>query len=73
MADISSINQARITGSEREEGFLARLLQRMMAAREEQARRAVDSYLLTLDDRTRGRLGYEREHLLRNSRARTRL
>lgn len=53
-----------LTGSERERGLLARIGQRLMASRMRQADRAVAAYLLSLDDETLERLGYDRADLL---------
>jgi hypothetical protein len=54
-----------LTGSDKEQGFLARLGTRLMAARKRQADRAVAAYLLSLDDETLARLGYDRRELER--------
>ena len=63
MTDITTVGAERITGSEKEAGLLGRIAQRMVAARQDQARRAVNSYLLSLDDETLARLGYRRDEL----------
>ena len=44
-------------------GLFRRALARMMAAREIQARRAVNAYLLGLDDSTLATFGYDRRAL----------
>lgn len=67
MADITTIGAGRITGTAKEAGLLSRIARRMIAARQDQARRAVNTYLLTLDDETLARLGYERRELERST------
>ncbi len=63
MARSTTASDFRITGSEREEGILQRIGRRIVAARQDQARRAVNVYLLSLDDETLARLGYDRREL----------
>lgn len=53
----------RLTGTDREAGLLSRIGQRIIAAREDRARRAVNAYLLSLDDATLEKLGYDRRTL----------
>jgi predicted signal transduction protein with EAL and GGDEF domain len=54
-----------LTGTEREKSFFTRLGTRLMEARKRQADRAVAAYLLSLDDETLQRLGYDRRELER--------
>ena len=49
-----------ITGSEKERGFFSRMGARLIESRRRQADRAVAAYLLSLDDETLVRLGYDR-------------
>mgnify|MGYP006282999055 CR=1 FL=1 len=67
MADITTIGAARLTGSQKETSLLQRIAARMIAARQDQAQRAVNTYLLSLDDATLERLGYDRGELERTT------
>lgn len=51
----------------RSHGALRRAFSRMISAREAQARRAVNGYLLSLDDATLATYGYSRTELERAS------
>lgn len=59
----TTFDQAALTGSHRERGFLSRLGARVVASRKAQADRAVAAYLLSLDDKTLATLGHDRETL----------
>lgn len=54
-----------LTGSEKEQGLFARIGSRIIASRKRQADRAVAAYLLSLDDATLTRLGYDRAEVER--------
>ncbi|UOM35096.1 hypothetical protein [Acuticoccus sp. I52.16.1] len=46
-------------------GFFARLGEKVMQSRKRQADRAVAAYLLSLDNATLAKLGYEREEIIK--------
>ncbi|XWN29463.1 MAG: hypothetical protein ROR55_18425 [Devosia sp.] len=52
-----------LTGSPKERGLWSRLASRLIEARMRSADRAVAAYLLSLDDATLTRLGYDRNEL----------
>ncbi|WP_108659299.1 hypothetical protein [Acuticoccus kandeliae] len=54
-----------LTGSDKERGFFSRLGAGIVASRKRQADRAVAAYLLSLDDETLARLGYDRAEVER--------
>ncbi|MEM0907133.1 MAG: hypothetical protein AAGJ94_07205 [Pseudomonadota bacterium] len=56
-----------LTGTPRERGFLSRMGERLVAARMESAQSAVSAYLLSLDDQTLNKLGYDRATLEANN------
>lgn len=64
MATITA-NTYRVADTPAEKGFFARVLDRIVASRMRQADRAVAAYLLSLDDATLAKLGYERAELER--------
>lgn len=53
----------RITHTAEETGWLSRIMSRIVRARQAQAQRAVNAYLLSLDDTTLEQLGYDRARL----------
>lgn len=63
MAMTTTSGDFRLTGTERETSVLARLMNRIVEARQRQAQRAINAYLLSLDDTSLERLGYERDEL----------
>lgn len=67
MAMTTTSADIRLTGSEREHSVLHRLMSRVIEARQRQAERAINAYLLSLDDETLERLGYERKQLQREA------
>ncbi|RAH99962.1 hypothetical protein DLJ53_19700 [Acuticoccus sediminis] len=48
-----------------QKGFFARLGEKVMESRKRQADRAVAAYLLSLDDATLTKLGYERDEIVK--------
>lgn len=64
MATTTSTGFAQASG---QKGVLRRTLDRMITARERQARRYVNGYLLSLDDTTLNAYGYNRRELERES------
>ncbi|MCF3935457.1 hypothetical protein L1787_18865 [Acuticoccus sp. M5D2P5] len=52
-----------LTGSDKERGFFSRLGSGIIASRKRQADRAVAAYLMSLDDETLARLGYDRAEI----------
>lgn len=63
MATTTISGDLTTTDHRRERGTFSRLFQRMVEARQRQADRMVSAYLLTLDERTLGQLGYDRAML----------
>ena len=57
---ITTANEFEMTHGEHEQGFWTRLGHRVIESRKMQADRAVAAYLLSLDDETLNRLGYDR-------------
>ncbi len=51
----------RATEKARRPGLFARFFKALVVSREREARRYVNSYLLSLDDKTLANLGYDRE------------
>ncbi|MBJ3775504.1 hypothetical protein [Acuticoccus mangrovi] len=66
MATVTAHDYA-LTGSAKEQGLLSRIGARIMASRKRQADRAVAAYLLSLDDATLTRLGYDRTEIERRN------
>ncbi|MXN63532.1 hypothetical protein GR183_01330 [Stappia sp. GBMRC 2046] len=60
----TSLRAGRSSGK----GLFNKAVDRMVAARERQARRYVNGYLLSLDDATLSAYGYDRKELERESR-----
>ncbi|MDQ0315267.1 hypothetical protein [Amorphus orientalis] len=67
MAMTTTSGDFRLTGSEREHSALHRLMSRIITARQRQAERAINAYLLSLDDKSLEQLGYERKSLEKNA------
>lgn len=63
MAMTSTTGDFRLTGTEREHSVFHRLMTRIVEARQRQAERAINAYLLSLDEASLERLGYERDDL----------
>jgi hypothetical protein len=63
MAMTSTTGDFRLTGTEREHSLAHRLMTRIVEARQRQAERAINSYLMSLDDASLERLGYDRADL----------
>ncbi|MGX1096649.1 hypothetical protein ACSSVZ_000664 [Amorphus sp. MBR-141] len=63
MAMTSTTGDFRLTGTEREHSVFHRLMTRIVEARQRQAERAINSYLMSLDDASLERLGYNRAEL----------
>lgn len=66
MATITAPDYA-LPAAREEKGFFSRLGSRLVESRKRQADRIVAAYLLSLDDDTLGRLGYDRADLERRS------
>ncbi|AXS41319.1 hypothetical protein [Breoghania sp. L-A4] len=62
---MASMTSTGFAGTSNHKGVLRRALDRLMTAREEQARRYVNGYLLSLDDATLAGYGYDRRELER--------
>jgi len=58
--------EGRATDKARKPGLFARMYQALVVSREREARRYVNGYLLSLDDKTLAELGYDRAEI-RNS------
>jgi hypothetical protein len=54
----------RETEKARQPGLFARFLKALIASREREARRYVNGYLLSLDDKTLAELGYDRAEIV---------
>lgn len=59
----TTLNSHSLTGSEQEQGLLSRIASKLVEARMRSAERAVNAYLLSLDDATLERLGHKREDI----------
>lgn len=64
-----AIAMTTIGGAHGSSGFVRRAFERMVEAREKQARRYVNGYLLSLDDATLAAHGYDRRELEREGSA----
>lgn len=62
---ISTTQDFSTTRGREEPGFFARIGTRIVESRKRQADRAVAAYLLSLDDTTLTRLGYDRAEIAR--------
>ena len=56
--------EGRTTDKARKPGLFARMYQALVVSREREARRYVNAYLRSLDDRTLADLGYERAEIV---------
>ncbi len=58
--------ESRATDKPRRSGLLSRFLRALVVSREREARRYVNSYLLSLDDKTLAKLGYKRADVVKS-------
>ncbi len=57
----------RATDKARKPGLFARMYQALVISREREARRYVNAYLRSLDDKTLAELGYDRAELVKSN------